>query len=74
LMRYPNLTHTPIQRAYPRTVQCRRKGYRLRTDASYLRETSSKTLRPSRPDLTVSLKTFYHHLPLGLVLPEIPEK
>jgi hypothetical protein len=74
LMRYPNLTHTLIQRAYPRTVQCRRRGYPLRTDASYLREASSKTLRPSRPDLTVGLEAFYHHLPLGLILPQIPEK
>jgi hypothetical protein len=25
--------------------------------------------RPSRPDLAVGLEAFYHHLPLGLVLP-----
>src|SRR5215207_7208917 len=73
-MRYPNLTHTPVQRAYPRTVQCRRRGHPLRTVASYLRETSSKTRRSSRPDLTVGLEAIYHHLPLGLVLPEVPEE
>jgi hypothetical protein len=74
LMRYPNLTHTPIQRAYPRTVQCRRKGYRLRTVASHLRETPSKTRRPACPNLAVGLEALYHHFPLGLILPEVPEE
>jgi hypothetical protein len=74
LMRYPNLTHTPIQRAYPRTVRCRRKGYRLRTVASYLREASSKARRSSRPDLTVGLETIYHRIPLGLILEEVSEE
>jgi len=74
LMRYPNLTHTPIQRAYPRTVQCRRKGYCLRTDDSYLRETPSKTSRPASPDLAVGQEALYHHLPLSLVLEEVTEE
>jgi hypothetical protein len=74
LMRHPNLAHTPIQRAYPRTLRCRRKGYRLRTVAFYLRETSSKTRRSSRPDLTVGLEAIYHYLPLGPVLPEVTEE
>jgi hypothetical protein len=73
-MRYPNLTHTLIQRAYPRTVRCRRKAYRLRTVASYLRETSSKAQGPACPDLTVGLQALSHHIPLGLVLPEVPEE
>jgi hypothetical protein len=30
--------------------------------------------RPACPDLTVGLQAFYDHLPLGLVLPKIPEK
>jgi hypothetical protein len=29
--------------------------------------------RPSRPDLTVGLQALYHHLPLGLILPEVTE-
>jgi hypothetical protein len=33
----------------------------------------SKTQRPPHPDLTVRLEAFYHHLPLGLILPKIPE-
>ena len=74
MMRYPNLTHTPIQRAYPRTVQCRRKGYPLRIDDSYLRETPSKTRRPASPDLAVCLQAIYHHLPLSLVLEEVTEE
>ena len=46
----------------------------LRTDATYLREPSSKTRRPPRPDLTVGLETFYHHIALSLVLPEVTEE
>jgi hypothetical protein len=34
----------------------------------------SKSWRPPYPYLTVSLKTIYHHLPLGLVLPEVTEE
>jgi hypothetical protein len=34
----------------------------------------SKTRRPPRSDLTVGLEAIYHHLPLGLVLPEVPEE
>ena len=30
--------------------------------------------RSSRPYLTVGLQTFYHHLPLGLVLPQVTEE
>src|SRR5215204_5368549 len=30
--------------------------------------------RSSRPDLSVGLEAFYHHLPLGLVLPEVTEE
>lgn len=30
--------------------------------------------RPPRPDLTVGLKAFYHYIPLGLVIPEVPEE
>jgi hypothetical protein len=43
-------------------------------DASYLRETSSKVRRSSRSHLTVGLQAFYHHLPLGLILPKVPEE
>jgi hypothetical protein len=43
-------------------------------DASYLLEATSKARRSSRPDLTVGLETFYHQLPLGLVLPEVTEE
>ena len=43
-------------------------------DASYLRKTTSKACRSSRPHLTVGLEAFYHHIPLGLVLPEITEE
>jgi hypothetical protein len=46
----------------------------LRTDASYFRETTSKARRPSRPHLTVGLEAFYHHIPLGLVIPEVTEE
>ncbi len=28
--------------------------------------------RPPRPDLVVGLEAFYYHLPLGLVLEELP--
>src|SRR5215208_4536344 len=73
-LRALHLTHTSIQRAYPRTVQCRRRGYPLRTDASCVRETSSKTCRSSRPDLTVGLEAFYNHVPLSLVLEEVTEE
>jgi hypothetical protein len=34
----------------------------------------SKAWRPPYPYLTVGLKTFYHHLPLGLVLEEVTEE
>ena len=30
--------------------------------------------RPSRPNLTVGLQALYHHIPLGLVLPEVTEE
>jgi hypothetical protein len=43
-------------------------------DASCLHETSSKTGRPARPNLTVGLEAFYHHIPLSLILPEVPEE
>ena len=35
-----------------------------------LRRTTSKTLRPTRPYLTVGLEIFYYNLPLGLIFPE----
>jgi hypothetical protein len=44
------------------------------TASSDLRESISKPRRPPHPYLTVSLEAIYHHLPLGLVLPEIPEE
>jgi hypothetical protein len=34
----------------------------------------SKARRSSRPDLTVGLEAIYHHIPLGLILPEVPEE
>jgi hypothetical protein len=34
----------------------------------------SKAWRPPHPHLTVSLQALYHHLPLGLVLPEVTEE
>jgi hypothetical protein len=43
-------------------------------DASNLRDTSSKARRSTRPNLTVGLQAFYHHIPLGLVLPEVTEE
>ena len=43
-------------------------------DASNLCETSSKARRSSRPHLAVGLEAFYDHLPLGLVLPKVPEE
>ena len=33
-----------------------------------------KNWRSSRPDLTVGLEALYHHLPLGLVFPEVTEE
>ena len=48
--------------------------WRKAEDASYLRETSSKTRRPPRPDLTVGLEAFYDHIALGLVLEEVTEE
>jgi hypothetical protein len=42
-------------------------------DASYLHETYSKARRPPRPNLAVGLEAIYHHLSLGLILPEISE-
>jgi hypothetical protein len=33
----------------------------------------SKPRRPPRPHLTVRLEALYHHLPLGLILLEIPK-
>ena len=35
---------------------------------------SSKSWRPPYPHLTVGLETFYHKLPLGLVLEEVTEE
>jgi hypothetical protein len=43
-------------------------------DASYLLEATSKARRSSRPDLTVGLEAIYHHIPLGLVIPEVTEE
>jgi hypothetical protein len=37
-------------------------------------EATSKTRRSPRPYLTVGLEAIYHHIPLGLVFPEIPEE
>ena len=34
----------------------------------------SVSLRPPRPDFAVGLEAFYHHIPLGLVLPKISEE
>jgi hypothetical protein len=34
----------------------------------------SKAWRPPHPYLTVGLETIYHHISLGLVLPEITEE
>ena len=31
-------------------------------------------MRPPRPDLAVGLETVKHHLPLGLILPKVPEE
>jgi hypothetical protein len=42
-------------------------------DTPDLHDLTSKTRRPALPHLTIRLEAFYHHLPLGLVLPEIPE-
>jgi hypothetical protein len=42
-------------------------------DASYLCDTLSKSQRPARPYLTVGPEALYHHIPLGLVFPEIPK-
>jgi hypothetical protein len=39
-----------------------------------LRRTTSKPLGPTRPYLTVSLEALYHHIPLSLILPEVPEE
>jgi hypothetical protein len=30
--------------------------------------------RSPRSDLAVGLEAFYHHIPLGLVIPEVPEE
>ena len=35
---------------------------------------SSKSWRPPHPHLAVGLQALYHHIPLGLVLPEVPEE
>jgi hypothetical protein len=43
-------------------------------DASYLGETTSKTRRPACPYLTLGLQAFYRHLPLGLLIPKVPEE
>jgi hypothetical protein len=43
-------------------------------DASHLLETSSKACRSSRPHLAIGLQAFYHHLPLGLILPKVTEE
>jgi hypothetical protein len=34
----------------------------------------SKAWRPPRPYLTVGLEAFYHHIPLSLVLPQVPKE
>jgi hypothetical protein len=39
-----------------------------------LRKSTSKPRRSSRPDLTICLEALYDHLPLRLILPEIPEE
>jgi hypothetical protein len=31
-------------------------------------------VRPPRPDPAVGLEDFDHHLPLGVILPKVPEK
>jgi hypothetical protein len=43
-------------------------------DTSDLLEATSKARRSSRPDFAVGLEAFYHHLPLSLVIPEVPEE
>jgi hypothetical protein len=48
--------------------------WRKAGDASYLRETTSKARRSSRPDLAVGLQALYDHIPLGLILPEVTEE
>src|ERR671920_1768926 len=43
-------------------------------DTSYLCETSSRTRRSPRPYLAVGSEAFYHHLPLILLIPKVPEE
>jgi hypothetical protein len=43
-------------------------------DVAYLRETSSKTRTSPRPYLAVGPEVFYHYLPLGLLIPKVPEE
>ena len=47
--------------------------WRKAGDASNLLEATSKARRSSRPGLTVGLQALYHHLLLGLVLPQVSE-
>ena len=46
----------------------------LRTDTSYLGETSSKTRNSPRPYLAVGPEAIYLHLPLSLLIPKVPEE
>jgi hypothetical protein len=46
---------------------------RTDTDTSDLGEHISKTRGSSCPYLTVGPETFYHHITLDLILPEVPE-
>ena len=48
--------------------------WRYAGDASYLREISSKAQGLACPDLTVGLEVLYHHISLGIVLPEVTEE
>jgi hypothetical protein len=45
-----------------------------RTGTSNLREVILKTCGQTRPDLYFDLEAVEHHLPLGLVLPEVPKE
>ena len=44
------------------------------TFAQTIHTKRSKIRRSSRPDLKVGLETVKHHLPLGLILPKVPEE
>ena len=39
-----------------------------------MRLPQSKARRSSRPDLTVGLEAIYHHIPLGLLIPQLTEE